>query len=471
MAIIVVNNNIWETIGVNKIKNIGIMHYQTGNTDGVSLEIDKWRHVLEELGYSLHICSGNLGMGDGFLIDELYHHQDEIKIIQRNAFSALNEFTANELINLIEEISTRLEKSLCEFIETKQIDLLIVNNIWSVGLNLPAAIAVERARKRFGLPAIGHHHDFYWERNEGNSPTCQPIEQLLTEYFPPKNSSIQHVVINSLAQQNLAKHKHLEATVIPNVFNFSAPAWSVDAYNHDLKTQAGIKDTDIFILQATRVIPRKGIELAIDFVKALNSPETRATLTQTGLYDGRKFTEDSRIYLVLIGYTKDDSSGKYLHSLAEKARQNHVNLLHIEEIISHARVAWEGKKHYSFWDAYAVADLVTYPSLWEGWGNQLLEAFQARLPVVLFEYPVYLKDIKQHGFEVISLGSNIESYDAAKLAKINQGTLENAANEAVIALTNPKRRSQMVNHNHLICQKHYSLNALKTMLLKLLEVN
>ena len=44
-----------------------------------------------------------------------------------------------------------------------------------------------------------------------------------------------------------------------------------------------------------------------------------------------------------------------------------------------------------------TSDFVTYPSLWEGWGNQLLEALRARLPLMLFEYPVYQADIKSKG--------------------------------------------------------------------------
>ena len=34
------------------MKNIGIFHYKVGGTDGVSLEIDKWKKVLEEMGHA-----------------------------------------------------------------------------------------------------------------------------------------------------------------------------------------------------------------------------------------------------------------------------------------------------------------------------------------------------------------------------------------------------------------------------------
>ena len=452
-----------------QIKNIGILHYQTGNTDGVSLEIAKWQSVLEKMGYSVHICAGDLGSGGGFEIPELYHHLDEIKQIDRNAFSVLSDFDPGALVNTIEVVSQRLEEQLQTFIKTKQIELLIINNIWSVGLNLPAALAVERVRRNFDLQAIGHHHDFYWERRGGIFPTCQPVDRMLGDFFPPSDLSNKHVVINSLAQKALADRKGLQSQVILNVFDFDAPAWTVDSYNSDLRERIGLKDGDILILQATRVIPRKGIELAIDFVKMMNSPDRRSKLMRSGLYHGKAFTEDSRIVLVLTGYTKDDVSGNYLRLLLDKARKEGVELLHIEDMIAHSRCSRQGEKIYSFWDAYAVADLVSYPSLWEGWGNQLLEAFQARLPVILFEYPVFLNDIKHKGFDVISLGSDIDDYDNDHLAEISSNKLQNAAEAAVVVLSDRERREEIVAHNHQICQRNYSLDVLQSILADFLD--
>ena len=63
-------------------------------------------------------------------------------------------------------------------------------------------------------------------------------------------------------------------------------------------------------------------------------------------------------------------------------------------------------KIYNFWDAYVFADLITYPSLLEGWGNQFLEGIFAKKPLIIFEYPVFLTDIKEKGFNIVSLGDN-----------------------------------------------------------------
>jgi hypothetical protein len=39
-----------------EMKTIGILHCQVGGPDGVSLEIDKWKQVLEEMGHTVHLC-------------------------------------------------------------------------------------------------------------------------------------------------------------------------------------------------------------------------------------------------------------------------------------------------------------------------------------------------------------------------------------------------------------------------------
>lgn len=257
--------------------------------------------------------------------------------------------------------------------------------------------------------------------------------------------------------------------MIPNVFDFDAPTWSMDYYNQDLRQRIGLNASNFMVLQATRVIPRKAIELAIDFVDTLNTSERRSKLMRLGLYNGNPFTEGSRIVLVLTGYTKDDVSGNYLSMLKRKARDKNVELVHIEDMIAYSRSIHQDKKIYSFWDAYTAADLITYPSMWEGWGNQLLEAVQARLPVVLFEYPVFVKDIKSKGFRFITLGSDINRYDKAGLVRVSQEVLDQAANEAITVLTDGGLRNKMVTHNHQIGQMHYSLHALESLLTDLLK--
>ena len=441
-------------------KTIGIFHYQVGGTDGVSLEIEKWKLVLEEMGHTVHLCAGHLGSSEGTLIPEMYHHLPEIERLTHNTFSRLVDFDAAGYKNELQHWAEILEQRFRDFITQKRIDFIIPQNVWSVGLNPAVAIALERVRQHDHLPALAQSHDFYFERPD-ISLTCPAALELADKYLPPRDHQIQHVVINSLAQQQLRERKGIQATVVPNVFDFAAPAWKADEYNQDFRQRIGLKPNDVMILQATRIVTRKGIELAIDFVKALNAPQRRAILQSKGRHDGQPFSEQNRIVLVLAGYAGDDVTGRYKTLLAQKAATLGVEILLIEDLISERREMRNGQKIYSLWDSYVFADFVTYPSLWEGWGNQLLEAIRAQLPILLFEYPVYQADLRSRGLDVVSLGNQTAGWDQNGLVMIDPAIIEQAADQAIELLSNPIRRRAAVEHNFQIGQKYYSMDALR----------
>jgi len=448
-------------------KTIGIFHYKVGGTDGVSLEIEKWKRVLEDMGHTVHLCAGHLGSTEGTLIPEMYHHLPEIERLTSNTFSRLVDFDAVSYKEDLGAWTYLLERRICDFITDKKIDFIIPQNVWSVGLNPPAAIALERVRQQFHLPALAQSHDFYFERPD-ISLTCSAAVELADKYLPPRDPLIQHVVINSLAQKELLARKEIQASIVPNVFDFDAPPWKIDDYNEDFRQCIGLNPNDILILQATRIVTRKAIELAIDFVEALNKPGRRAHLKTSGLYDGRQFSEENRIVLLLAGYAGDDATGLYKDLLVRKAKSSGVEALFIEDLVSEQRETRSGKKIYSLWDTYVFADFVTYPSLWEGWGNQLLEALRAKLPVLLFEYPVYTADIQEKGLHVVSLGNQISGRDPQGLATIDPSIIESAADQAVELLTNADRRRETVDHNFRIGQMYYSMDALREHLERLM---
>lgn len=439
--------------------NIALCHYRVGETDGVSLEMDKWKKVLKNMGHKVYFIAGSTGTSDGYVIPEMNYRFEEDLKIERNAYLKLEEYQdEDELIRAIKKLTLKIEEGLKKILIENKIDLIVPNNILSIGRSIPTATAFTNVIKELAIRCIGHHHDFYWERNNFSQPTCNFVRKVLEKYYPPKDDLISHVVINSIVQKELKVRRNLDSIIIPNVFDFDEKLWEVDNYNKDFRERLGIKDNDILMLQATRVTNRKAIELAIDVVGEMQKEENRKILEEAKLYNGKSFNRNSRIVLVLAGMieTADD----YVERIKTRAKGSNVEMLFVNNLVEHSRCVKNNNKIYSLWDTYVFADIITYPSIQEGWGNQFLEGLFAKKPMLVFEYDVYKEDIKEKGFKVISLGDKYE-LDKYGLAKVSKGVIKRAAEECIKLLIDKDYREKMVEENFQSGKKHFSLESLE----------
>ncbi len=443
-----------------KKRNIAMVHYQVGEMDGVSLEMEKWKLIFEQMGHTVTFVAGHLGTADGVLIEEIFHHQPQAERLRHNMLWGFEDYKSDADYRAeLESASQVLEEKLGKFVEEYNIDFLVAENIWSVMANPAVALAFGRIVEKYQLETIAHSHDFFWEKLGHWYLTCATAVELAQKYVPPRNPLVKHAVINKRSQEQVWARKGIPSVVVPNIFDFEEE-WIVDDYNKDFREKVGLRKSDVVILQATRVVQRKSIELAVDWVVAMNKPERRAILEENGLYDGRKFDKDSRIVLVMAGYTQDDDTGWYLQSLKKKIEQSGIDAMFIEDWVGGDRTEKDGHKVYSLWDTYVFADFVSYPSYWEGWGNQLLEALKAKLPILVYEYLVYEQDIKPNGFNLVSLGNTISGTDELGLMQVPAGTIEKAADEGIRFLTDGEYRTKVTEKNYEIAKKHYSMPAL-----------
>ncbi len=446
------------------MSRIGICHFRVGETDGVSLEIEKWRAALEALGHTVYLCAGRAGDGEAFLIPELSLDHPEVERIRVNAFQCFSDYhSEGELHAHIEALAARIERGLRHFVEVYDIDLLVVENIWSLSPHLPATLALWRTVRDLKLPAIAHHHDFYWEKEDYRGPTCPLVRRLLAEYFPPRDPRIVHVVINRLAQGELAK-RGIHSLVVPNVLDFST-APKLDEFNQDFRERLGLSPRDVVLLQSTRVVRRKGIELAVDLAAELSQPDFRGALARRAREHGA--SGPARVVLLLTNLVEDPL---YWEQLRE-----HIACRGVEVRLATGQVAFcrreeADRKIYSFWDTYLFADLMTYPSLQEGWGNQFLEGVWAKLPIAAFEYPVFKSDIAPLGFKYVSLGDVVQA-DGNGLCRVPPGVLRRAARQTAELLSSPARYREVVEHNHRLAKEHLSLDKLQELLRRVLEAS
>ena len=317
--------------------------------------------------------------------------------------------------NFSKSIFTRSSK---EF----SIDLIIPQNLLSFPQNIPFSMALTELIAETGIPTIAHHHDFTWERKP---LLVNSIWDYITMAVPPNLPSVQHVVINSSAGHQLARRVGVSSINIPNVMDFENPPPDFDEYSADLREVLGIEPDELFILQPTRVVQRKGIEHAIELVSRL----------------GRKAR-------LVISHASGDDGYEYEARVADFAERMGVRTIFSSERFGENRGTTEdGKKIYSLSDAYPHADLVTYPSLIEGFGNAFLEALYYRKPIVVNNYAIYATDIRPKGFKVIE-------FDEYITEKTIQDTLR--------ILDDPAHQAELCRYNYALALRHFSYKVLRS---------
>jgi glycosyltransferase involved in cell wall biosynthesis len=409
--------------------NIGFISTRFSGLDGVSLETEKWAKILEEEGFECYYFSGELDRPEekSFLVEEAHFKHPNIEEIFNECFG--KDTRKNSVTRNIHETKKRLKSEILNFVNKFKIDLLIAENSLTIPLNIPLGIAITEFISETKMPTIAHHHDFYWERKR---LLVNAVGEYMHMAFPPVLPSIRHVVINSNADRELSYRTGISSTIIPNVLDFETPLSPPDEYASDVREAFGIKKDELLILQPTRVVPRKGIEHAIELTKRLG---VKAKL--------------------VISHASGDEGFEYEQRLRDYSEMLGVDTLFISKRINERRkTTGKGEKVYTIWDIYPHADLVTYPSTYEGFGNAFLEAIYCRKPIVVNKYVIYTLDIEPKGFDVITLDGYVD---------------EEAVRRTKEILADSEKREKMVKHIYRLAKRYFSLSVLRRKLRNLIR--
>ncbi len=385
-------------VSQSQTRRIGFVSTRFIGTDGVSLETDKWVNVLERLGHTCFFLAGALDypLARSRLVPEALFTHPAIHAIYTEAFS--QRARSPEMTRRLHELSAHLKAQLDAFVRDFEIELLIVENALAIPLNLPLGVALTEFIAETELPTIAHHHDFFWERKRF---LVNCVWDYLNMAFPPHLPSVRHVVINSSARNQLSLRTGISSLLIPNVMDFEHPPAPPDDYARDVRDALGLAPGEWLFLQPTRLVQRKGIEHAIELVSRLGKPAQ-----------------------LVISHASGDEGDAYERRVREfAARLGVTTNLAAHRIADHRGTTAAGEKIYTLWDVYPHADLVTYPSDIEGFGNAFLEAIYFRRPIVVNAYSIFDIDIKPKGFRVIEF----DGYITDETVRQVRAVLEDAA--------------------------------------------
>jgi glycosyltransferase involved in cell wall biosynthesis len=410
-------------------QNIGFVSTRFAGTDGVTLEASKWAQVFKSAGHNYFWFAGLLDRSPErcYPVPEAFFQHEKNLWIDRQIFGKKRRDTA--VTDAIYELKSFLKKQLKEFISKFNIDLLVAQNVLTIPMHIPLGIALTELIAETGIPTIAHHHDFYWERTRF---LVNAVGDYLRMAFPPNLPNIEHVVINSAAQEELALRTGISSIIIPNVLDFDNPPAVARQNTRDFRKEIGLTADDIFILQPTRVVQRKGIEHAIELVAELKDPRCK----------------------LIISHEAGDEGLEYAGWLREHARNSGVDLRLLNLRISDPMNPDVNRLDlHTLWDVYPHADFITYPSLYEGFGNAFLEAVYFKKPLLINRYAIFVRDIEPKEFDLIVMDGFLTHRTVEHVKEI---------------LQSPPRREKMVNTNFEVASRHYSYRVLRRWLNTLL---
>jgi glycosyltransferase involved in cell wall biosynthesis len=221
-------------------------------------------------------------------------------------------------------------------------DLVVVENLCTIPLNLPAAHAAGKVLA--GRPVIQHHHDPPWHRERFAGVLDLPLD----------DPAWRHVAITRFAAEELLERRGIRAVVIPNGLPTATAGDRAGQRAH-----LGVDDGERLVVHPVRAIERKDVPAAIALAEALDATYW------------------------LLG-PAEEGYGPELERHLSAARCR----------VIHEPCAVEA-------DIYAAADVVAFPSLWEGFGNPPIESALHRRPAAVGHYRVAdeLRDLGFRFFE------------------------------------------------------------------------
>ncbi|WP_167618051.1 glycosyltransferase family 4 protein [Maribellus sediminis] len=447
---------------------IGIIHSLIGKNDGVSIVIDQTveamvKHLDINLGNFFFMAAHSSPRFNAQTNDVFWHKSEAHKHILLN----FNNPDTEGLDELIHENALYAKQVIQEWVDENDIDLIIAHNtshpynfITAVGLGY----YIEELRNEDIIwpKLMVWWHDSYFERDIFSNPN--PVIKKYLKYLPGSTYVNGIAFINKqqielgkkvFQQDNSAimeKFFKLRTTVVPNTTEIPWE-WEhldpesetlicppQDNYNNDFMKDIGLvqqvesrgftMDDTVILLQHTRVVPRKKIELAIDLAFELE----------------KKFKKNNKnkcVAVIVSGHSGDEQN-QYLNNLyvhyTELCKANpdsNVVLIFGEHnILSHRDIIVD-KKFYNFAEIPSIiaahGGIGTYFSNVEGFGNNLLEMMSFALPAVINKYEVYKSEIEQYGFDLPAIDGG--------------GVTDELVDSAYRLLTDIPYRNNVVKHN------------------------
>lgn len=351
---------------------IALLHYSCPHVvGGVEEVIGQQASLFHRHGHEVKIIAGK---GDVF--------SEDFPITINPIFSSTDTLVKRaqqELINgkrlhfddLIENIFVELQSELESF------DFLIVHNVMTMPYNLSLTCAIKNLADSGKVKVISWNHDssyFY--------PDCPDVYHSEPwNILKTKISPIHYVCISELRSEQFSElYKTKEKiTVIPDGIDPSG-FFQLTPDLQQIVHEQKLYKADLIMVQPSRLIPRKNIELSLKVVYALKKMGVHVRHLITGVYDPHE-PKNVKYYRELKKMVRDLNITREVIFIADYPMKNGKKIIPDNIFIR---------------DLYFIADILFMPSISEGFGLPLLEAGMVKLPIACSDIPSFMEIGRDH---------------------------------------------------------------------------
>lgn len=248
--------------------NIGYIIPELGDNSSVSIESLKWMRILEDMGHNVHKLTGILHgyLPNTTVLSEISSETDMNKELFIKLFNMTHD-SNNQIQQDVIEYSSQIEFFFNQWSKKKAIELIIIENYFSLPINLVVTHAMYNWFKKNTCKKIIRHHDACQKNRLVASFNHPFIQELILNSFSINAPNITHVSTNQVIKDYLRETSNINALIIPYVLDDSV---IMPTYTNNNPSKTLI--TTVFLSNRT------SLDRYIDLVSHINDPSFKLSI-------------------------------------------------------------------------------------------------------------------------------------------------------------------------------------------------
>jgi hypothetical protein len=397
---------------------VGVVATHLNGIDLVSLQSSQWCRALTELGHECFFFSGDSMQPEArsVIVPEAGLHHPDIEAINHDLYE--NCSRTSKTSGMIQALRFHIKQHLRQFIQTFDIGFLIVENALSLPLNIPLGLALTELIAETRIPTIIRHHGFVWEQARYWD---SPADDYIHNRFPPRLPSVEHVVASRFHADQMAMRYGIRAQIVPYSRDFQQPSTTEILKPADFNKSLGIDENGSLFLSTAPIVASAQIEQAIAFIARIEEP---AALLVTG--------------------DPSHSEQGYLQFIQETAELMHVPLHLIGD-----RLLQDTNSHKkeipSMAQCFQQTTAVVAMDETMGVYAEIIDAIYHRKPVLTSRHNPLAREFNNRDIKLLRL----EAFPS-----------RSSVHDLQMKLEDPEFVAAMTDHNFMLGEQYYSLQAL-----------